>query len=703
MTNNFKKTAFQFALILLLIFHLSISVKAQEKFNSDTVKAGLYDMGKMWTFDYPPVEYLKTTYGFAPDEKWFEETRLSALRFANYCSASFVSSNGLVMTNHHCARQSGVECQKPGENFLKDGFYAKKYTDERKVQGLYVDQLVKIEDITARVKDALDSDTSATGKIAARDAIYKKLIASYSKLDEWKGLELQTVQFYNGGKYSLYGFKRYNDIRLVFMPELFLGFFGGDFDNFTYPRYDLDCSFFRVYDEHGQPLKTTHYFKFNQTGAAENEPVFIVGNPGSTRRLSTVSDLEFNRDIVIPIMLKYYRNRSLALQEYNKDVKNDSIFNTIFGLENSFKAKKGELDGLLDPYIFARKAAFEKKFKKDALAHTSTANQLFLWDNINKANAEAAELYKTQFFFSPSNRLTGDIMAFADFIEGYLIRKQANTPDADFYLKRIASLKPGKFMGIEERVLAVYLQELLTNFGSKDIFVEKALNGKTPAEAAKWLLATTKLTDPKIRTSLASNDTLFIQNFSDPLLDLAKISAERYLAVFAKYNATQANLFANKSSLGRLLFDLYGTTIPPDATFSLRINDGVVKGYDYNGTKAPSKTTFYGLYDRYFSFNKQYPWNLPEKWQNPPTALLPITMDFVTTNDIIGGNSGSPMINKNREIVGLVFDGNMESLPGGFIYIPDQNRSVGVQSTGMLGALKYIYKATRLENELLGK
>lgn len=680
----------------------ALLASAQEKVNYDTVKAGIYDMGKMWTFDYPPMDYFSSTYQFTPDEKWFEEVRLSALRFANYCSASFVSETGLVMTNHHCARESGTEVQQKGEDFNANGFYAKKLSDERVVPGLYVDQLVKIEDITSRVLAAI-KDTSTESKASLRDKEYKKIISEYQAKADWKNLEIQPVQFYYGGKYSLYGYKRYNDVRLVFMPELSLGFYGGDYDNFTYPRYNLDCSFFRVYDEHGKPLKTAHYYKFNPKGASENEPVFIIGNPGSTRRLSTVSDLEFNRDVFFPLNLAYYKNRSAVLQAYNAKTKNDSLTNIIFSMENAYKARRGELEGLMDPYLFARKAAFEKDFKEKVRNHPALAPKLKIWDDMDVDNAEAKRVYKTTFFFGTSANLMGNLLAYANNLQRYLLLKGTDRDGAASVRRSLMNAKFASMMEIEQNTLAAFLKMVKQNFGSNDPFVVKALGDKTPEAAAAWLIQNTKLNDPKVRDEFMAKDSAFIAGFSDPLLDLARISAPRYHEAAEKYKAIQSRQFANRSQLGNMLFELYGTKIPPDATFSLRINDGVVKGYEYNGTIAPAKTTYYGLYDRFYSFNKQYPWDLPSRWVNPPAALLPVSMNFVTTNDIIGGNSGSPMINKNREVIGLVFDGNMESLPGGFIYIPEANRSVGVTSPGMLGALKYIYKAKRLEKELLGK
>lgn len=689
-------------LLFMLIWQFGIQARAQVKNPLDTVTSGIFDMGKMWTFDYPPVSYFSTTYNFKPDTAWFNKVRLSALRFSNYCSASFVSPNGLVMTNHHCARESGTSVQKPGENFSENGFYAIKLVDERKVPDLYVDQLVKIENITSLVQQYMATDTLKSGLIERRDSAFKKITSVYKMKNGWKNLELEPIAFYNGAKYALYGYKRYTDVRLVFMPEKIIGFFGGNYDNFTYPRYDLDCSFFRVYDEYGNALKTENYFKFNPNEIEENEPVFVVGNPGRTNRLFTVADLEFQRDLLMPNILTVLKNRIQILEVYNKKANNDVIANRTFVLENSHKAITGRLDGLKDPYLMARKAAFEKKFQNDLKNKDNLSDQTIIWKNIRDDNDEARKLYKINFFFTPNPVMTGNLLAFAYRLQDYVIQKRSNPAQADDLKKALEELASVKVMDIEEGYLAFYLKELVNNFGNDDPFVIQALHGRTSQEAAHLMLQSTKLNDPRVRAELLNKDTTFINQFNDPLLNLARIASPIYRLAYDKYTAIQDRLFDNRSKLGNLLFKLYATSIPPDATSSLRINDGVVKGYPYNGTIAPVKTTFYGMYNRYYSFFKQYPWNLPKRWENPSDKLLPIALDFVTTNDIVGGNSGSPIINKNREIVGLAFDGNMESLPGYFIYMPDVNRCIGVTATGMLGALKYIYKAKRLEKELLG-
>lgn len=330
-------------------------------------------------------------------------------------------------------------------------------------------------------------------------------------------------------------------------------------------------------------------------------------------------------------------------------------------------------------------------------------DKLAIWEDLGKMNTTLRELYPEYFLFQPMSRLGSSYLTFASVVENYLYKKRRNDHTADSLRKMFAHFKPEKWQAVQEGNLATFLREAKILLGENDPYVKLALNGKTPEAAATYLLSHTKLSDPAVRDELIKKDTSFIKDFQDPFLDLARISVERFNKVDSTVKRLQNKIFVLHNNLGHLLFQLYGTNIPPDATFSLRINDGIMAGYNYNGTKAPAQTTFYGLYDRYYSFAKQYPWDLPMRWQNPPADLLPTPMDFATTNDIIGGNSGSPMINKNLEVVGLVFDGNIESLSGDFIYVPDQNHAVGVMSCGMLGALHYIYKATRLEKELRGK
>lgn len=699
---------------LLLFISLSLGVWGQSPFNADTVKAGRFDNGKMWTFDFPPVDYFQQTYGFKPTQQWLDDVRMSALRFASWCSASFVSPDGLVMTNHHCARESGTNVQRPGEDFNNNGFVAASYDEERKVPDLYVDQLVKMEDITARVQKAMEKGTTDEEKVKARTDEFAAIRKEYADKDGWKGLQLQTITFYWGGKYSLYGFKRYNDVRLVAMPELALGFFGGDYDNFTYPRYCLDFSFFRVYGDDGKPLKTNHYFKFNPKGAQEGEPVFVVGNPGSTNRQGTVAILDYFKTTPWPTTLKRFGARSKILQEYNKTAKSDSILNEIFGFENTLKAIGGMKKGLEDPYIFARRAAFEREFKAAVDKNPKLKPQAGIWDEIKATQGEIQKNYYEAALLAPVG-LNSDAYDQANLFYGYATAEpqraeQMKQPLTDFK-------KPGP-MELEKKYLAQHFRESMELLGPNHPYTQalnavdlkkfsakefpKNLNMDKHELLAEYFLKNSKVFDAKFRAELMEKGPQAILESNDPLLKVARISGKHYKEAAARNQANNARMATLRSKLALLLFEVYGTSIPPDATFSLRIADGVVKGYDYNGTRAPYKTTFYGLYDRYYSFDKNYPWDLPAKWQNPPAELLDKPVNFVSTNDIIGGNSGSPMINQNKEVVGLIFDGNMESLPGNYIFLPETNRTVSVHAGGIVAGLKYIYKSDRLVNELLG-
>ncbi len=701
------------AMFFITLIHLAL---AQPKpagtpvAGSDTAQGGPLDLGKMWTFDNPPSAYFKQTYNFTADEKWFDEARLASLRFADYCSASFVSANGLVMTNHHCARESGTGVTRKGEDLNATGFFAKTAAEERKVDGLFVDQLVKIEDITKRVQESMAGTGGVAqaqtdeAKLQAREQIFSTIKQEYGAKEGWKGLELQTITFYNGGRYALYGFKRYTDVRLVFMPELQLGFFGGDYDNFTYPRYALDCSFFRVYDG-GKPLQTAHFFKFNPNGIRDGEPIFVIGNPGHTERLKTVAELEFDRDLQTPATIQLLRNRADALQAYNQTAKSDTILNEIFSYENSLKAYGGQLSGLRDASLLARKVTFENQFKAAAKAKNVPAEQLKTWDEIAANTAQLRTLFKDANYLAPSERSVGELLTFANVATQFSELLASRPQDAE-RARSLMVVPNVKNMPLEEAYLAAHLAEAQANLGNDDPYVKAALTGpgsatRTPKEAAAYLLKNTKLKDPAFVSELATRPGA-VTSSTDPLLALARIGFPRYVAAARQARQLSQRQEVLRGQLGRMLYEVYGTAVPPDATFSLRINDGVVKSYDYNGTKAPILTTFAGLYDRNYSFADKAPWNLPARWKNPPLELLKQPMCFISTNDIIGGNSGSPMINKNREAVGLAFDGNMESLPGEFIFVPDANRTISVHSGGIIAAMRYIYKADRLVNELVG-
>lgn len=358
-----------FRLLSFLLAALFVTATAQQEawLDLDEVEAGRFDAGRMWTFDFPPTDYIAETYAFTPDEAWYEKARLSSLRFADYCSASFVSEDGLVMTNHHCARMSVTEVTQEGEDLHSDGFYAQTLEDERPVPSLFVDQLALIEDVTERVHEAANQVETPEERA---EAVEQEIVNIESEYQEKTGYRTEVVEFYNGGKYSVYGYKRYDDVRLVMAPETSIGFFGGDPDNFTYPRYNLDFSFFRVYDENGEPLKTDNYFKWSAEGAAPGEPVFVIGNPGSTSRLYTVAQLEFNRDYEYPRILQLLDGLVAAWGAYLEahPERKPMMQDRFFSFQNGQKAYRGMLGGLRNPVLMQKKRVFEADFQSKVKA-----------------------------------------------------------------------------------------------------------------------------------------------------------------------------------------------------------------------------------------------------------------------------------------------------------------------------------------------
>lgn len=681
----------------------------------DTVKAGQFDNGKMWTFDYPPVDYFTKAYNFTFTKDWFEKARLSALRLPN-CSASFVSEDGLVMTNHHCARGALDAVNREGENLPETGFYAATLEEERKVPNLYVDQLVLIEDVTEEVQKAFELGKTDEEKVVNRDKkireIQERYYKKFKETNPKDSMVFSVVTFYNGGKYSLYGYKRYTDVRLVYAPETMVAYFGGDPDNFTYPRYDLDVAFFRVYED-GKPVKTKYYFQFSKTGVKEGDPVFVIGNPGRTNRLLTIAQLEFSRDVTYPYTLSVLDNLVRIYSDFlAKHPEKKLKYQTrLFSFSNSQKAYTGRLAGLRDPYLMARKADFERKFKEkifgDPQLKTKYGN---LWDEIAKYQVEKRKLFpevQAYTFTGPARsvyfRIASDLVEFAQQMK-LPEEKRLEDYRGDKLSKTKSKIYPGEIEPELEKAILVYqLNYMKSVFGDKNQAFNELLKGKTPEQAVDALLSSTILTDKDKVNALLDGDPDKILNSDDPFIAFVVKTKTRADEVRDRYRAISARESAKLQSLGRAIFDVYGISIPPDATFTLRIADGVVKSYEYNGTIAPPITTFYGLYDRYYSFKDtdRRDWDLPDRLKNPPSTFdLSTPLNFVSTNDIIGGNSGSPVINKNLEVVGLIFDGNIESLPGDFIYVDEKNRAVSVHVRGIVEALKHIYKADRLVKEL---
>ncbi|CUU00603.1 Peptidase S46 [Candidatus Kryptobacter tengchongensis] len=681
----------------------------------DTVTAGQFDNGKMWTFDYPPIDYFKKTYNFTPTSDWFERARLSALRLPG-CSASFVSEDGLVMTNHHCARGALDAVNREGENLPETGFYAATLEEERKIPNHYVDQLIHIEDVTDEVQKAFEEGKTDEERVANRDRkireIQQRYYESFKRLNPDDSIVVSVVTFYNGGKYSAYVYKRYTDVRLVYAPETSVAYFGGDPDNFTYPRYDLDVAFFRVY-KNGKPLKTNYYFPFSKTGVKEGDVVFVIGNPGRTNRLLTVAQLEFFRDVSYPYTLSMLDNLVKIYSDFiakhpDKKLKYQT---RLFSFSNSQKAYTGRLAGLRDPYLMARKRDFEKKFKNAVLNNPQLkAKYSDLWGEIAKYQVEKRKLFpelQAYNFVGPARsvyfRIANDLVEYAEQMK-LPEEKRAESYKGERLKTTKARIFPQEIEPELEKAILVYqLSYMKSVFGDRNQAFNELLKGQSPETAVDNLLSATILADKEKVTALLEGNPDDILKSNDPFISFVVKTRKQAQEIRDKYNSISSKESAKLQLLGRAIFDVYGTTIPPDATFTLRIADGVVKSYEYNGTIAPPVTTFYGLYDRHYSFNstERTDWQLPERWKNPPSTFdLSTPLNFVATNDIIGGNSGSPVVNKDLEVVGLIFDGNIESLPGDFIYVDEKNRAVAVDVRGIIEALKHIYNADRLVDEL---
>lgn len=672
----------------------------------DTVRAGDFDQGKMWTFEFPPVEYFAEEYGLAADEAWFARARAGALRIPN-CSASFVSATGLVMTNHHCGREFVTQVSEPGEDLLDNGFYAETLADERAVEDFEADQLLELIDVTDEVDAALEGVPEAE-RSDAREEILEEIEERLTEErgGEDAGIVVEMVSLYNGGRTSAYVFRRYTNVKLVMAPELQMGFFGGDPDNFTYPRYNLDVSFFRVYEDDGQPLRPEVYFPVDDDGLERGDAVFIVGNPGSTSRLQTVAELEYRRDLGDRALLSALRSRMEVIDAYIQghpaETEEYDLRNLYFSLSNSEKAYEGQVQGLEDPVVIARRQDTQDRFQ--AAIDADPGLRARYGDLIGRMAAiqtEKAVIEDVTWAFAGfgSPALESSTLTRGFWGLQLVAGAQNGAPEDQMEgLMEGMEATPRMPQDLDVALLAARIRDLRDYLGPDAQSVTGLLRGRTPEAAARAVVQGSVLSDSARAVQAAENGTLSPQ---DPGIQ----AVVALLPDFLRLNQVMASAFPREEAiaaeLGRARFEIYGTDVPPDATFSLRIADGRVMGYEYNGTEAPWFTTFYGMYDRHHSFPGREEWALPPRWETPPAGLdLATPYNFVSTADIIGGNSGSPVLDRELEVVGVVFDGNIESLPGDYIYLPERNRSVTVDIRAILAALEHAYGADRLVREL---
>lgn len=663
----------------------------------------------MWTLDNLPLKQLKEKYGFAPTPQWLEHVRLASVRVGDGGSGSFISPDGLMLTNHHVALGQLQKVSTAEKNYVNDGFYAATPADELPCPDLELNVLIAMENVTARVMKAVGPAMTPAKALEARKAEIARIERESLKKT---GLRSDVVTLYQGGEYWLYRYKKYTEVKLVFAPEQQIAFYGGDPDNFTYPRYDLDMAIFRAY-ENGKPAKTPHYLKWSAQGAGNGELVFVSGHPGSTNRLMTLAQLQAQRDFDYPFRLATMERLLKVCRAYATQGPEQArqAAGMIFGIENGVKVSKGEYDGLKAPGFLDRKAREEAEFRKLVAANPEWQKAYGdAWDQIATAIGKLASHRKEYNYRRvPGLRLGGIALSLVRLAAE--IKKPDGERLAGFHEAELESTKFRLFSpapvypGLEEAMMVDTFESMIAELGAEDPFVKIALAGKSPAERAKELITGTRLADPGERQKLFASGEKGIANSTDPLVAMAR-GLDPLLRQMQKEQEEQIESIARPAAekIGQARFAVYGKESYPDATFTLRLSYGTVKGYAMNGTLAPAKTTFYGLYDRALSFDNQPPFHLPKRYQESREKIdLSTPLDFVATCDIIGGNSGSPVINQQGELVGLVFDGNIESLVGRFVYDDTANRTVAVHSSAIMHAMKVIYGVDALVKEILGQ
>ncbi len=665
-----------------------------------------FDEG-MWTFENPPTKALKERYGFEPTAEWLEHVRLASVRFNSGGSASFVSPEGLVLTNHHVALDALHKLSTAERDFVKDGFHAQTRAAEFRCLDLELNVLDSLVNVTDRVKGAVKDGATAQEAEASRRGA-SAAIEEESK--EATGLRSDVFALYAGGEYWLYRYKQYTDVRLVFAPEQQAGFFGGDPDNFTYPRYALDFAFFRVY-ENDAPAATPHYLRWNLQGPKEGELVFVSGHPGSTGRLNTYAQLEFIRDLQVPRTLQLLDRLRTRLEAYSARGEEEArqAMDMLFGVKNSQKAYTGYLAGLQVPEVMARKLETERSLREFYRKHPDAAvEQGDPWVAIETARRKFAQMSEKLSY----TRIRGSLSDFATTIVRYV--EETKKPNADrlpeFREAGLDSLhlqlfsEAPVYAGMDEVLLAVSLEDALEHLGPDDDFVKAALRGKTPAEAAKRLVAGSRLGDAAFRRQLVEGGAEAVAGSEDPMIVLAR-TIDPWLRELRKTRENEVDAVERSAGerIAKTRFAAFGRTMAPDANFTLRLSFGAATGYEEDTTFVPYKTTFYGLFERFHAFDGKPPFDLPPRYRDAAGKLdLATPMNFVSTCDIIGGNSGSPVVNARAELVGLIFDGNIQSLSNNYQYDDRDQRAVSVHSAAIIEVLRKLYGAADLVKEILG-
>ncbi len=662
----------------------------------------------MWLFNQPPRQMLKDRHQFDPTDAWMEHLQKSSVRFNSGGSGSFVSEDGLLISNHHVGADALQKISTKENNYLRDGFSAKALEAEVKCLDLELNVLQSIEDVTVQVNAAIPKDAAPAVAFAAR----RKVLAEIEKASMDKtGLRSDVVTLWQGGAYHLYRFKKYTDVRLVFAPEAQIGFYGGDPDNFEFPRHDLDICFFRAY-ENDQPAKVPHFLKFSTTGAKDGELVLVSGHPGRTSRLLTVVELEYLRDQGLPFRLNSLKRTEVLLESWSARSEENSrrAKDELFGVKNSRKAIDGKLGGLLDPVLMGDKVKAEAAFKARLQGSAEHEAALAAYDKIAAATKTVAAQATRQNFLEAGLGFHCDSFGIARTLlragderpkpNGDRLREFTDSGKESLEFS-LFSEKP-IHTDLEILTLTDSLTFLAGQFGGNDPLVQKVLAGKSPRERAAQLIQTTKVRDVAFRKKLYEGGAAVVAAAKDPLIELARLVDAESRALRKVFEEQTEVKQQAQAAIARARNALLGTAGYPDATFTLRLSFGLVKGYEEDGKQIPAMTTFGSLFERAKEMNHRPPFDLPPLWEKRKSKLnLRTPFNFVSTCDIIGGNSGSPTVNRAGEFVGIIFDGNLQSLPWDYAFGEKVGRAESVHSAAIYEALNKVYGAKELAGELV--
>jgi len=661
----------------------------------------------MWLFNQPPREIFRERYQFEPTDAWLEHLQKASVRIG--ASGSFVSEDGLLISNHHVGGSSLQKLSTKEKNYLRDGFYARTPAEEIKCLDLEINVLQSIEDVSARVNAAIPKDADAEAAFAARRSVIAEI--EKESLDK-TGLHSDVVTLWQGGTYHLYRYKRYTDVRIVFAPEQQAAFFGGDPDNFEFPRYDFDICVFRAY-ENGKPAKTKDYLKFSPTGPRNGELVFVSGHPGGTSRLLTIAELENLRDEGLPYRLASLKREEVLLGNWSARSEENArrAKEYFFSVQNSRKALDGRLAGLLDPELMGKKQKDEASFKAQLAGKSEYSNALAAYDKIAASTKTLSAQLQRYSLLERGDGFDAASFRYARMLlrageerpkaNGDRLREYSDANRAPFELN-LFSTQP-IYTDLEILTLSDSLTFFATQLGDSDPLVQKVLAGKSPHERAVELINSTKARNVDFRKKLYEGGASAVTAANDPMIEVARLidgDARALRKVAEEQNEIKQQAHGAIAQAANALLGTSGSRYP-DATGTLRLSFGTVKGYEEDQKPVAAFTTFAGMYDRAKEMKERPPFDLPARWENGRSRLnLKTPYNFVSTCDIIGGNSGSPVVNRAGEFVGIIFDGNLQSLPWDYAFDDKQGRATSVDSAVILEGLDKIYHAKELVREL---